>query len=168
MIKCIETREYPDLNSENDAFCQSFAWKVISWCVCFFFFFFFFFFVVFFSASSNIALINNTHPFSPDGHVNIKISACAFIRIFIVLPVLQLHFHFSDIVAWQTRGVILTNNKNNGGKNLIQNSGCFLNQGSGIQCFLKCKVDLKLRTERLAYENVHLEITEIITISCIL
>ena len=40
-------------------------------------------------------------------------------------------------------------------------------QRPGIQCFLKYKVDLKLRMKSLAYENVHLEITEIITISCI-
>ena len=37
-----------------------------------------------------------------------------------------------------------------------------------LQCLFKFKVDLKLRTESLVYENVHLEITEIITISCIL
>ena len=36
--------------------------------------------------------------------------------------------------------------------------------GPGLQCLLKFKVDLKLRTESLAYENGHLEITEIKTI----
>ena len=34
--------------------------------------------------------------------------------------------------------------------------------GPDIQCFLTFKVDLKLRTESLAYENEHLEITEIV------
>ena len=37
-----------------------------------------------------------------------------------------------------------------------------------LQCLLKFKVELNFRTESLAYENGHLEITEIITISCIL
>ena len=41
-------------------------------------------------------------------------------------------------------------------------------QGPGLQCLLKFKVDLKLRTENLAYGNGHLEIIEIKTISCIL
>ena len=41
-------------------------------------------------------------------------------------------------------------------------------QDPGLQCLLKFKVDLKLRTESLAYENGHLEINEIKTISCIL
>ena len=40
--------------------------------------------------------------------------------------------------------------------------------GPGIQCFLIFKVDLKSKRESLAYENERLEITEIITISCIL
>ena len=42
------------------------------------------------------------------------------------------------------------------------------NQGPGLQCLFKFKGDLKLRTESLAYENGHLEISEIKTISCIL
>ena len=41
-------------------------------------------------------------------------------------------------------------------------------QGPELQCLLKFKVDLKIRMGSLAYENWHLEITEIITISCIL
>ena len=44
----------------------------------------------------------------------------------------------------------------------------YINQSPGLQCLLKFKVDLKLRTENLAYENGNLEITEIKTISCIL
>ena len=36
------------------------------------------------------------------------------------------------------------------------------NLGPGIECFLKYKVDFKLRMESLAYENGLLEITEII------
>ena len=35
----------------------------------------------------------------------------------------------------------------------------FVKGAPGIQCFLKYKVGLKLRTESLAYENGHLEIT---------
>ena len=41
-----------------------------------------------------------------------------------------------------------------------------VDQGPGLECLLKFKVDLKLRTENLAYENGHLEITEIKSISC--
>ena len=44
----------------------------------------------------------------------------------------------------------------------------YLYLGPELQCLLKFKVDLKLRTESLAYENGHLEISEIITIPCIL
>ena len=46
--------------------------------------------------------------------------------------------------------------------------GEIIDLGPGLQCLLKFKADLKLRTESLAYENGHVEITEIKTISCIL
>ena len=52
--------------------------------------------------------------------------------------------------------------------NLVLIVSVFVSLGPKLQYLLKIKVDLKLRTESLAYENGHLENTETIIISCIL
>ena len=39
-----------------------------------------------------------------------------------------------------------------------QNINFIITQGPELQCFLKFKVDLKLRMESLAYENGHLKL----------